>query len=141
MKVGCLEGGPLRDQVESFGMRQRRVDRDDNTLLGRRWWVCFWRGGGRCLRVVDAPDEGVALRARTCASMQYSRRRWGGAVIVGTRLRSGRMPGAAGAAELHVRQLLEAVATALDQPSLSARDIAEYLGHANPSLTMNTYMS
>lgn len=33
------------------------------------------------------------------------------------------------------------VATALDQAGLTARDIAEYLGHANPSLTMNTYMS
>lgn len=33
------------------------------------------------------------------------------------------------------------VATALDQAGLSARDIAEYLGHANPSLTMNVYMS
>jgi integrase len=33
------------------------------------------------------------------------------------------------------------VATALDQAGLSARDIAEYLGHANPSITMNTYMS
>lgn len=33
------------------------------------------------------------------------------------------------------------VATALDQAGLSPRDIAEYLGHANPSLTMNTYMS
>ncbi|WP_249352966.1 MULTISPECIES: site-specific integrase [unclassified Microbacterium] len=33
------------------------------------------------------------------------------------------------------------VATALDQAGLSARDIAEYLGHTNPSLTMNTYMS
>ncbi|GAA2947741.1 site-specific integrase [Microbacterium luteolum] len=33
------------------------------------------------------------------------------------------------------------VATALDQAGLSARDIAEYLGHANPSLTLNTYMS
>lgn len=33
------------------------------------------------------------------------------------------------------------VATALDQEGLSARDIAEYLGHVNPSLTMNTYMS
>lgn len=33
------------------------------------------------------------------------------------------------------------VATALDQAGLSARDIAEYLGHENPSLTMNTYMS
>lgn len=33
------------------------------------------------------------------------------------------------------------MATMLDQAGLSARDIAEYLGHANPSLTMNTYMS
>ena len=33
------------------------------------------------------------------------------------------------------------VATALDQAGLSARDIAEYLGHADPSLTMSTYMS
>ena len=33
------------------------------------------------------------------------------------------------------------VATALDQAGLSARDIAEYLGHADPSLTMGTYMS
>ena len=33
------------------------------------------------------------------------------------------------------------VGTALDQAGLSPRDIAEYLGHANPSLTMNTYMS
>lgn len=33
------------------------------------------------------------------------------------------------------------VATALDQAGLSARDIAEYLGHENPSLTMNVYMS
>ncbi len=33
------------------------------------------------------------------------------------------------------------VATALDQAGLSPRDIAEYLGHADPSLTMGTYMS
>lgn len=33
------------------------------------------------------------------------------------------------------------VATALDQARLSPRDIAEYLGHADPSLTMGTYMS
>lgn len=33
------------------------------------------------------------------------------------------------------------VATALDQAGLSARDIAEYLGHADPSLTMGVYMS
>ena len=35
----------------------------------------------------------------------------------------------------------KAVATALDQAGLTPRDIAEYLGHANPSLTMNIYMS
>lgn len=29
------------------------------------------------------------------------------------------------------------VATTLDQAGPSARDIAEHLGHANPSLTMN----
>lgn len=33
------------------------------------------------------------------------------------------------------------VATALDQAGLSPRDVAEYLGHSNPSLTMGTYMS
>lgn len=33
------------------------------------------------------------------------------------------------------------VATALDQAGLSPRDVAEYLGHADPSLTMSTYMS
>lgn len=33
------------------------------------------------------------------------------------------------------------VATALDEAGLSARAVAEYLGHANPSLTMNVYMS
>lgn len=33
------------------------------------------------------------------------------------------------------------VATALDQAGLSARDIGEYLGHADPGLTMKTYMS
>lgn len=33
------------------------------------------------------------------------------------------------------------VATALDQAGLSPRDIAEYLGHADPSLTMGVYMS
>ncbi|WP_186324538.1 tyrosine recombinase XerC [Microbacterium paludicola] len=35
----------------------------------------------------------------------------------------------------------KAVATALDQAGLSARDIAEYLGHADPHVTMRTYMS
>lgn len=33
------------------------------------------------------------------------------------------------------------VATALDQASLTPRDIAEYLGHSDPSLTMGVYMS
>lgn len=33
------------------------------------------------------------------------------------------------------------VGTALDQAGLSARDIAEYLGHADPSLTQQVYMS
>jgi integrase len=33
------------------------------------------------------------------------------------------------------------VATALDQSGLSAREIAEYLGHANPSLTQDVYMA
>jgi len=33
------------------------------------------------------------------------------------------------------------VATALDQAGLSARDIAEYLGHANPSITQDVYMA
>lgn len=33
------------------------------------------------------------------------------------------------------------VATALDQAGLTPRDVAEYLGHKDPSLTMGTYMS
>lgn len=33
------------------------------------------------------------------------------------------------------------VATALDRAGLSAREIAEYLGHANPSLTQDVYMA
>jgi len=33
------------------------------------------------------------------------------------------------------------VATALDQAGLSPRDIAEYLGHSDPHVTMRTYMS
>lgn len=35
----------------------------------------------------------------------------------------------------------KSVATALDQAGLTPRDVAEYLGHANPALTMSTYMS
>nr|WP_249404261.1 site-specific integrase [Microbacterium sp. CFBP 13617] len=33
------------------------------------------------------------------------------------------------------------VATLLDQAGLSARDVAEYLGHANPAITQSVYMS
>ena len=33
------------------------------------------------------------------------------------------------------------VATALDRAGLSARDIADYLGHKHPSMTMDTYMA
>ena len=33
------------------------------------------------------------------------------------------------------------VATALDAAGLSARDVAEYLGHKNPSMTQDVYMS
>ncbi|WP_162940195.1 tyrosine-type recombinase/integrase [Gryllotalpicola protaetiae] len=33
------------------------------------------------------------------------------------------------------------VATALDQAGMTAREIAEYLGHANPSLTQDVYMA
>ncbi|PZU36699.1 MAG: hypothetical protein DI573_13160 [Microbacterium sp.] len=33
------------------------------------------------------------------------------------------------------------VATALDQAGLTARDVAEYLGHTNPALTQTVYMS
>jgi integrase len=33
------------------------------------------------------------------------------------------------------------VATALDQAGLTAREIAEYLGHENPSITQDVYMA
>lgn len=33
------------------------------------------------------------------------------------------------------------VATALDHSGLSAREIADYLGHENPSLTQDVYMA
>lgn len=33
------------------------------------------------------------------------------------------------------------VATALDQAGLTSRNIADYLGHPDPSLTMGTYIS
>lgn len=44
----------------------------------------------------------------------------------------------AGPAGVHVPP---APGTAIDQASLSARDIAAYLGHADPSLTLGSYMS
>ncbi|MBF4562831.1 tyrosine-type recombinase/integrase [Microbacterium sp. VKM Ac-2870] len=43
--------------------------------------------------------------------------------------------------ELTTHSFRKTVATALDPAGLSARDIAEYLGHQNPSLTMDVYMS
>lgn len=46
-----------------------------------------------------------------------------------------------GLGEYTFHSFRKTVATALDQAGLSARDIAEYLGHADPSLTMGTYMS
>lgn len=33
------------------------------------------------------------------------------------------------------------VATALDQAGLTGREIAEYLGHENPSITQDVYMA
>ena len=33
------------------------------------------------------------------------------------------------------------VATALDQAGMSAREMAEYLGHENPSITQDVYMA
>jgi len=33
------------------------------------------------------------------------------------------------------------VATALDQAGMTAREIAEYLGHENPSITQDVYMA
>ncbi|WP_436037619.1 tyrosine-type recombinase/integrase [Microbacterium sp. LjRoot45] len=46
-----------------------------------------------------------------------------------------------GIGEYSFHSFRKTVATALDQAGLSPRDIAEYLGHANPALTMGTYMS
>jgi integrase len=48
---------------------------------------------------------------------------------------------ALGYPELTTHSFRKTVATALDAAGLSARDIAEYLGHQNPSLTMDVYMS
>ncbi|MFS0794824.1 tyrosine recombinase XerC [Microbacterium sp. 1P10AE] len=46
-----------------------------------------------------------------------------------------------GIADYTFHSFRKTVATALDQAGLTPRDIAEYLGHADPSLTMGTYMS
>lgn len=43
--------------------------------------------------------------------------------------------------ELSTHSFRKTVATMLDAAGLSARDIAEYLGHANPSLTQDVYMA
>ncbi|GGH45014.1 tyrosine-type recombinase/integrase [Microbacterium album] len=48
---------------------------------------------------------------------------------------------ALGYPELTTHSFRKTVATALDAAGLSPRDIAEYLGHQNPSLTMDVYMS
>lgn len=49
--------------------------------------------------------------------------------------------GRLGIADYTFHSFLKTGATALDQAGLTPRDIAEYLGHAGPSLTMGTYMS
>jgi len=46
-----------------------------------------------------------------------------------------------GIADYTLHSFRKTGATALDQAGLTPRDIAEYLGHADPSLTMGTYMS
>ncbi|MFK4789865.1 tyrosine-type recombinase/integrase [Microbacterium sp. ZW T5_56] len=46
-----------------------------------------------------------------------------------------------GIADYTFHSFRKTVATALDQAGLSPRDVAEYLGHADPSLTMGVYMS
>lgn len=43
--------------------------------------------------------------------------------------------------EVTTHSFRKTVATALDKAGLSARDIAEYLGHENPSITQDVYMS
>ncbi|MGW9020177.1 site-specific integrase [Leucobacter chromiiresistens] len=48
---------------------------------------------------------------------------------------------ALGFPELSTHSFRKTVATMLDSAGLSARDIAEYLGHANPSITQDTYMA
>lgn len=46
-----------------------------------------------------------------------------------------------GLGDVKLHAFRKTVATLLDQSGLSARDIAEYLGHANPSMTQDRYMS
>lgn len=42
---------------------------------------------------------------------------------------------------LSTHSFRKTVATILDQPGLSATEIADYLGHEDPSLTLGTYMN
>lgn len=49
---------------------------------------------------------------------------------------TGRRPAPLGIGDYTFQSFRKTVATALDQAGLSPRDIAEYLGHADPSLTM-----
>ncbi|GAA1728117.1 tyrosine-type recombinase/integrase [Microcella frigidaquae] len=46
-----------------------------------------------------------------------------------------------GLGDVKLHAFRKTVATLLDSAGLSARDIAEYLGHANPSMTQDVYMS
>ncbi|WP_336648296.1 site-specific integrase [Microbacterium sp. MMO-10] len=48
---------------------------------------------------------------------------------------------ALGYPELSTHTFRKTVATILDEAGLSARDIADYLGHANPSITQDVYMA
>lgn len=43
--------------------------------------------------------------------------------------------------KITTHSLRKTVATALDQSGMSARAIAEYLGHKNPSMTQDKYMA
>lgn len=43
--------------------------------------------------------------------------------------------------ELSTHSFRKTVATILDRAGLSATEIADYLGHEDPSLTMGTYMN
>lgn len=55
------------------------------------------------------------------------------------------MTGAAGIrlgfADVSTHSFRKTVATALDQAGLIAREVAEYLGHENPSITQDVYMA